>query len=171
MFSVNKNKIFYVLGAVLIIIIGVFSVWFLNSPEPVQNIPVVGQQNYNTAQNIQTVQSVQIGKATIKVELATTTAEQIQGLSGRTSLAANTGMLFIFDHPAFWGIWMKDMNFPIDVLWITDDLKINYIVEDMTPASYPQDYVSKTPARYVLELPVGTVKNDGIAVGQSVIFK
>lgn len=121
--------------------------------------------------NYSDIKIVQIGSANIKVELALTEAEQIQGLSGRTSLTSDTGMLFVFAKPAYWGIWMKDMNFPIDVLWITDNLKVNYVVGNMTPKSYPKAYKPITPARYVLELPAGTVEKYKIAEGQSVFFK
>ena len=115
--------------------------------------------------------TVQIGDTIINVELATTEAQQTQGLSGRTYLASNTGLLFVFDHPSNWGIWMKDMNFPIDVLWITDDFKISDIVENMAPTSYPKTYMPHEQVRYVLEVPAGTVKSGAIMVGQTVILK
>ena len=161
----NRNKIIYVITAILIIVVGLF-IWFSRVSAPANDS--LSAQNAEVLGNFKTIQ---IGGAIIRAELATTEAEQIQGLSGRTSMATSTGMFFVFDQPSKWGIWMKDMNFPIDVLWITDDYKINYIVENMTPASYPTAYSPRTPARYVLEVPVGTVKNYGITVGQSVIVK
>lgn len=132
--------------------------------------------------------TIKIGSAVIKAELATTEPEQVQGLSGRTSLAANSGMLFVFNKSGYWGIWMKDMFFPIDVLWIkdnangdvgnasdnggaNDNLKITDIVENMSPASYPKDYLPSVPVSYVLEIPAGTVKEDKIVVGQNVIIQ
>jgi poly-gamma-glutamate capsule biosynthesis protein CapA/YwtB (metallophosphatase superfamily)/uncharacterized membrane protein (UPF0127 family) len=115
--------------------------------------------------------TIQIGTAIIRAELATTEAEQLQGLSGRPLLAANTGMLFVFQNSADWGIWMKDMNFPIDVLWVTNGLKVSDIVENMLPSSYPNIYTSHVPTKYVLEVPAGTVKEYGITVGQSTILK
>ena len=118
-----------------------------------------------------TTKTIQIDEAVIRAELATTEVEQLRGLSDRPPLAANTGMLFVFQNSTNWGIWMKDMNFPIDVLWITDDLKISDIVENMLPSSYPNIYTSHVPTKYVLEVPVGTVKEYGITVGQSVVLK
>jgi uncharacterized protein len=152
----RKNKI-YIIVAVAVIVIFCFSIWFLRVSVPVSRLPAV--------------KTIQIGETAIHAELATTRAEQIQGLSGRASLSTSAGMLFIFDHSSYWGIWMKDMNFPIDVLWITDNMKVAYIVENMQPAGYPKVYTPRTPTLYVLEVPAGTVKNNGIKIGQVVVFK
>ncbi len=137
----------------------------------VPNGEMVLPRNISDLKNTSNSRIIQIGNIYINAELATTEAEQIQGLSSRTSLAPNAGMFFVFGYDSGWGIWMKDMNFPIDVLWITDDLKISDIVENMTPESYPKAYMPHVPVRYVLELPAGTVKNGGFTVGQSVILK
>lgn len=161
MFLRNKKKIFWGAIAITVALI-VLLVWFSHVSAP-------GSETSKT--NTPITKTVQIGGVAIRAELATTPAEQTQGLSGRTSLTSGTGMLFVFGHPSNWGIWMKDMNFPIDVLWITDDFKISDIVENMSPASYPTDYMPHMPVRYVLEIPAGTVKKYGIVVGQSIIMK
>ena len=80
-------------------------------------------------------------------------------------------MLFVFDSDDYRAIWMKDMKFPIDVLWITSGLEISDIVENMSPESYPTLYKPHVPVKYVLEIPAGTVKNAKILVGQSVEIK
>ena len=158
MFSKNKNKILYVSVAIIVVVVAALSVWFLRSPEP-------------KSDKISPYKTVQVGEAKIKAELVTTEADQVRGLSGRKSLAPNSGMLFVFNYVSKWGIWMKDMNFPIDVLWFTDDLKVGYIVENMLPSSYPTAYMPNADMRYVLEVPAGTVKSYGIAVGQNVVIK
>lgn len=170
MISKNKNKIIWTIVAI-VVCVGIFGIWFFSSRQSnlAQNT-VDGSVSQNTeAQN--NFKTIQIGNAVINAELATTEAQWVQGLSGRTSLATSTGMFFVFNHPAYWGIWMKDMNFPIDVLWITDNLKISDIVENMSPASYPQAYSPHVPALYVLEIPAGTVKTYGLKVGQYVVVK
>jgi uncharacterized protein len=154
--KIHKNKI-YIFAIAFLLVAACFFVWFLRVSAPIGNPALT--------------RAVQIGGAVINVELAVTQIEQVQGLSGRTSLATSTGMLFVFDHSSKWGIWMKDMNFPIDVLWISNDLKVVNIVENMLPSSYPKDYTPSVPARYVLEMPVGTVKDNGIKIGQDVVLK
>jgi uncharacterized membrane protein (UPF0127 family) len=128
-------------------------------------------QASSTTSDSSAFKTIQIGGAVIRAELATTETEQLQGLSGRNLLDANAGMLFVFDNPSKWGIWMKDMNFPIDVLWINDNFKIVDIVENMSPSSYPKVYTSRLPARYVLEISAGMAKKYGITVGQEVVVK
>jgi uncharacterized membrane protein (UPF0127 family) len=155
MFLRNKNKI-YVITAI-IICFGALSIWLLSTPQQASVPPAI--------------ETVQIGSALIRAELATTETEQIKGLSGRISLASSTGMLFVFDYSSNWGIWMKDMNFPIDVLWIADDLQVADIVENMSPESYPKVYTPKMSSLYVLEVPAGTVNNYGISIGQDVVLK
>src|SRR3954471_24776165 len=53
---------------------------------------------------------VKLGSTTIQVDISDTEALREQGLSGRTSLAENEGMLFVFPTPGPYGFWMKDMN-------------------------------------------------------------
>ena len=52
------------------------------------------------------------------VEIADTEDTKSQGLSGRTSMAKNKGMLFIFNESSYKYFWMKGMNFPLDFVWI-----------------------------------------------------
>ena len=73
------------------------------------------------------IKYVKIAGQSVKVDLALTAAEQMQGLSGRTELKENEGMLFIFPQSGNYPFWMKDMNFPIDMIWLGEDLKVIYI--------------------------------------------
>jgi uncharacterized membrane protein (UPF0127 family) len=102
----------------------------------------------------------------IDAEIADTPEAQAQGLSGRTSL--NGGMLFVFDRPDKYGIWMKDMNFPIDIIWLDENKKIVTIQENATPESYPsKTFFPSSSSLYVLELNSGTVRDEAISAGQS----
>jgi len=169
-------------GVVFLVVVPWLSFYFVWQYQEIKaiNAQVLNIQNIQSVQNPQNFKTVKIGDATIAVQLLTTKPEWIQGLSGRTSLAPNTGLLFVFDKPDYWGIWMKDMNFPIDVLWITavytregitSDLKVSDIVQNMSPASYPTDYKPHVPALYVLEIPAGTVKVNKIMIGQKMVVK
>src|SRR5262245_59669655 len=53
-----------------------------------------------------------------EVEIAQNDAQRAQGLSGSNPLADNTGMLFLFAKPGNYIFWMKDMRFPLDMIWI-----------------------------------------------------
>src|SRR4030042_2564613 len=65
--------------------------------------------------------TAQINGQKIFVEIADTPEKRSQGLSGRDNLSQNQGMLFIFNQPAIPSFWMKDMNFPLDFIWINNN--------------------------------------------------
>ena len=68
-----------------------------------------------------------LGGKTFSVDVADTVYTQAKGLSNRQSLGYNEGMLFIFKDVDIHGFWMKDMLFPIDIIWMDENLKINHI--------------------------------------------
>ncbi len=109
-------------------------------------------------------------RAEFSVDLALTEEERVQGLSGRAGLPTDTGLLFVFDRPDFYSIWMKDMNFSIDILWIDEDLRITHIEKNVSPQTFPKTFSSEVPSRFVLELPAGTVNNSDILVGDTITF-
>jgi len=117
------------------------------------------------------VDQVRVGNATFAVELATTTAEQEQGLSFRKNLAEESGLLFIFN-PGIQNFWMKDMNFPIDIIWIANNKVVGFVQdaapEPGTPLQGLAIYTSPDDVNQVLEVNAGTVAQDDITVGDTV---
>lgn len=91
----------------------------------------------------------------ISIEVADNPASRAQGLSGRESMPAGTGLLFIFDTPDQYGFWMKDMNFPIDILWFDAERKLVDVTHNLSPDTFPQTFYPQSPAMYVLETNVG----------------
>ncbi len=116
------------------------------------------------------ISSITINNVPIEVELAETPAQWEQGLSGRTELLPQTGMLFVFNKEDYWQIWMKDMNFPLDIIWLDVSGKIITIEKNVSPQTYPKTFTSKSPALYVIELAAGTADRDGFSVGNQVNF-
>lgn len=100
---------------------------------------------------------VKIDGVLFSVKIADTDEERGRGLSGSAGLAARGGMLFVFDENDQHGIWMKDMNYPIDILWISENYNIVSIKKNVQPDSYPQVFKNSKPARYVLELAAGSI--------------
>jgi uncharacterized membrane protein (UPF0127 family) len=95
-----------------------------------------------------------------------TEAELQKGLSGTKSLPAGEAMLFVFPRDDQWGMWMKDMNYPIDMVWLNSSKQVVYTVKNAQPSSYPKTiYKPTVPARYVIELPSGTIDMTGIKNG------
>ena len=106
----------------------------------------------------------------IKAIVASTSAEEAKGLSGRDALPADQGMIFLFDKPGNYGFWMPDMKFAIDMIWIKADKTVAGITSDVLPDSYPTVFFPPTPISYVLELTNGGAARFGIATGTQLVF-
>ncbi len=119
------------------------------------------------------IKYVKIAGQDIKVYLAATEAERERGLGGRSDLKENEGMLFIFPQSGNYLFWMKDMNFPIDMIWLGEDLKVIYIKKNARPELYPETYgpgSSLPDAKYVLEVVSGFANKNNLKVGDRVEF-
>jgi len=114
--------------------------------------------------------TVYIGDLAILVTIADEPAERAKGLSGTNSLSELEGKLFVFDENGRYGIWMKDMNYPIDIIWISDELEIIHIEENVLPNTFPRIYRPDVPARYVLEVNAYFTKTFKVEEGQRVIL-
>jgi uncharacterized membrane protein (UPF0127 family) len=112
----------------------------------------------------------------VSVELAVTPEQQANGLSRRDPLPPGTGMLFPYRAPATLAFWMKDMRFPLDIIWIGPDCRVVDISRN-APAPPPNTpdqalpvYEPKAPAQYVLEVTAGEARRLSIAEGSQAIF-
>lgn len=114
---------------------------------------------------------VSVGAKTFYADLAVTDLERKRGLGGTASLDHSAALLMVFDKEDKWRISMKDMNYPIDILWINEEQKVVNIVRGAQPDSYPDKvYVPHKKALYVLELPEGSIKQYSISNGTSIKF-
>ncbi|MFZ1483941.1 MAG: DUF192 domain-containing protein [Candidatus Saccharimonadales bacterium] len=100
------------------------------------------------------------------LEIVASSEARKKGLSGHESLAANEGMLFAEPTPTVTCIWMKDMNFAIDIVWVDDTKIIRHLEERVSPKTYPKTFCPKVKTKYVVELPSGTIDKHQLAVGQ-----
>lgn len=91
------------------------------------------------------------------VEIADTLEKQTQGLSGRTTLTPHHGLLFTYKKDRRQGIWMKDMLFSIDIIWMDKRGVMVYSEKNIHPDTYPRVFTTPTPARYILEVNAGTL--------------
>ena len=116
------------------------------------------------------------GDVTYAVDMAVTPGERQQGLSGRETMAQDTGMLFVFEEEEPLQFWMKDMRFPLDIIWIDGQCRLIDVAADVpTPppnaenADIPR-VQSPSPAQYVLELNAGEWARAGLSPGDRVEF-
>ena len=79
-------------------------------------------------------------------------------------------MIFVFEKVGNYGFWMKDMNFPLDILWINDNFKVVGIEKNLATSTYPKSFGSKYKAMYVLEISAGYSNKNNIKIGDKIIF-
>lgn len=113
---------------------------------------------------------ISVGESWLTVEVADTELARERGLSGRASLKEGTGLLFVFDKDGTWGIWMKDMNFPIDIVWLDASGVVVSVAAEVSPDTYPEVFYPSALARYVLEVPAGYAEKAGIAEGVKIVL-
>jgi uncharacterized membrane protein (UPF0127 family) len=106
-----------------------------------------------------------LGDQSLEASIADTDSERERGLSDTPYLPTGVVKLFVFDTPGPWSFWMKDMNYPIDIIWLDENKTIIYIEPSLTPETYPQSFTSTTPAKYVIETPAGFTESAHIIVG------
>ena len=119
---------------------------------------------------------VRVDGTDIPVELAVTSEERVKGLSGRASLDAGTGMLFIFEIETQLRFWMREMEISLDMVWINSDCRVVDISVNVPPPEPGMSlddlprYSPSAPARYVLELNGGEAESLGVEVGERMEF-
>lgn len=108
------------------------------------------------------------GRPEVEVELAETAQQRAQGLMYRSILAAHHGMLFIYPDQAPRGVWMKNTRLALDVVFLDRAQQVVALLPHLPPC--PADpcpiYRSTVAAAYMLELPAGSIKQYGLAVGE-----
>ena len=126
----------------------------------------------STTQPTQTQMKYEVRKITINdvpltVEIADDDEKTARGLMFRDRLADDRGMLFIFEKEHKYQFWMMNMKFNLDMIWLDANGKVVYIVEDAEPCIDEAHtslctYSPDAPAKYVLEVNSGFVKEHGI---------
>ena len=126
-----------------------------------------GKANFGTGE-------VRINERVFRVDVAETMMAQAQGLSGQEKLGDNEGMYFIFGTSSVQGFWMKDMKFPIDIVWIKGGRIVGF-EENAKPE--PENsvfgltvYYSPEPVDRVLEVNAEMVARSGFKIGDLVYF-
>ena len=114
-------------------------------------------------------QDLKIAGVTVQASVARTWAERIRGLSGTPYLPEGVVKLFVFDSLGIHSIWMKDMNYAIDIIWVDAENKIVDIKRNATPETYPEAFSPRTDALYVIETKTGFVAKNNIKIGDEVL--
>ncbi len=121
------------------------------------------------------LQQLRVGSHPLTVEIAQTPDEHARGLSGRTSLGEEYGMLFVFSREQERTFWMKDTHIPLDLLWIRDGRVVgiteNVQPEPGVPEERLRQYSSPSPVDWVLETNGGWSATHGVRIGDLVALR
>lgn len=118
---------------------------------------------------------VKIKSLDVNATVAANSNDQKKGLSKRSSLPLNEGMIFVFDQVGPYPFWMKDMKFAIDIIWLDDQKKVVDIATDVPiqPGKSERDlivYKPKDDSKYVLEVNAGLSALNNIQIGDVAEF-
>jgi len=118
----------------------------------------------------------QIGEHKVLLEVTQTAEDRKTGLSNRETIGEAEGLLFIYPNASRLGIWMKEMLFPIDIIWVGDG-KIVDIAQNIqhpepgTPTKELDTYYPRLDANMIIEFPAGWAESHGLKIGDLVSVK
>lgn len=148
MSSEKKSNFFWILFILIIVGAGMIKIW----------------QNYHWSSVF-----IELKDKRLEVLLARTYGQQYRGLGKRDDLGIYQGMLFAHSLPDKYGIVMRAMRFPIDIVWFYNgeivDIAPNVPTEPGVSDAQLRIYRPRKPANMVLELPAGWTKENGVKIG------
>lgn len=109
---------------------------------------------------------VKVGAHPLRVEVAATEPQRTQGLMFRKRLGRDEGMLFVFDDPGYYAMWMKNTLIPLSVAFIDSHGSILNIV-DMEPQTLDA-HGAAGPALYAIETNRGWFEAHRVKPGDKV---
>lgn len=108
-----------------------------------------------------------VGGNVFLLTIAHTPDERALGLSGVTFLPEHDGKLFVFQEIRSENFWMKDMHFPIDIIWFDSGLAVISVTPSIATSTYPNLFMSPANMLYALEINKGQAAQKGIESGMS----
>ena len=102
--------------------------------------------------------TLRVGKGsrrTFRVEIVISPEAIKQGLSGRPKLDDGAGMLFIFPAISRQSMWMIDMKFPLDIVWLDETFTVVHITYGCAPcpnAANCPTFSSVKRVKYAIEM-------------------
>lgn len=145
-------------GAFVVLLLALAVVFTIRPP-----VSVLDPGGYDTTTvTVEDANGTQL--ATVDTRIADTLLKQRIGLSRTDSLANGSGMLFVHDREATHEYVMRNMSFPLDIIFVAD----NGTIMEIHHAPVDGDGPYPGYGRYVLEVPRGWANATGVTVGDTV---
>ncbi len=155
----------FIIQVVLLLLLAGAGIYIYSASTTIPNLPFVPQAPV--------VKQLQINDSKLNVEIADTQEKRGKGLSGRESLASDSGMLFIFPEASRHSFWMKGLTFPLDFVWIRGDRVVSVLQNVPIPSAGQPDsslpiYEPSIDIDKVLEINAGVIARLNIKVGDRI---
>lgn len=159
----EKNNAYYIKIILKIILsVGCYLVFTLYTVPTYHNVRAYVDEKFIDKR------SIIIGETALVVDVADESQQQERGLGGRTILTEGTGMLFVYSKSDIYSVWMKNMHFNIDVMWFNEYGELVYYMQDLSPDTYPYVFSPTQKSKYIIEVPAGFIKQEGIKLGDKI---
>jgi uncharacterized membrane protein (UPF0127 family) len=145
----------------------------LGQPQDEQQELIISQEVRSGSNGYRQV-NVIVNGVVLVADVAATDEQWTKGLSVKDSLAENEAMLFVLDNEGEHTFWMKNMKFPIDIIWIDIDKTVVHIEHNLQPCSselFCPTYKPNDESLYVLETVGGFAERHDIVKGTMVEFE
>jgi uncharacterized membrane protein (UPF0127 family) len=173
--------IFFAVAIVIGVITAVAVLYFnLATTTTILGQPEVEQQELTISQEVRSGSygyrqvNVTVNGLVLAADIAATDEQRTKGLSVKDRLDENEAMLFVFDIEAEHTFWMKNMKFPIDIIWLDSDKTVVHIEHNLQPCSSEllcPTYKPNDESLYVLETVGGFAERHDIVKGTMVEFE
>jgi uncharacterized membrane protein (UPF0127 family) len=111
---------------------------------------------------------IKVDDTVLEVQIADNESRRIRGLMFQDQLPYDQGMIFVFNEPGVYSLWMLNMQFALDMIWFDADGNVVHIEENIPPCETPteimacQSIVPSGEAMYILEVTAGFVEQFGV---------
>ena len=105
---------------------------------------------------------------TVDCDLALSDTQRMHGMMDRKTMGANEGMLFVFPKPEHQSFWMRNTHVPLDVIFADEAGRVLNVEQGHPMSEYRM--LSKGPAKFVLEVPMGWCNKRRVGPGSIIRF-
>ena len=135
-------------------------------------VGIVGLMSIPSESKLESVEfprgTIKVDNVPLEVQIADTEPRRVRGLMFQDQLPYDQGMIFVFDGPGNYSLWMLNMQFSLDMIWFDNDGKVVHIEQDVPPCKSAleiatcQSIVPEGEAVYVLEVTSGFIEKNNV---------
>ena len=135
-------------------------------------IGVIGMLTLPSDSKLESVEfprgTILVDDVALEVQIADSEPRRVRGLMFQDQLPYDQGMIFVFDDPGLYSLWMLNMQFPLDMIWFDQDGNVVHIEKNVPPCKTAleitscQSVVPDNEASYILEVTSGFVDKNNI---------